>query len=293
MTPVAQMKHTSRGSFQTLAINYMKNPLDHLFEIYFFNLEERDKIFTRLQLNFAIYGVFIGGIAYVLRVIDITLNPYAVTLFFVGILASIILLTISIFWTCKSLTGMDYKLIPKAKKTLDYHEGWAGYEEKINEYNSEHNTNEKAPNPDKKTTEMLLRACCECSDYNLGVNEYRRKGIRKSLYYLLISVIPFLTSALIFIIFDLDSSSPRKTLQVNDESVATQLSQINEFYSDKPTGDFVTNKMEKVEMSDKEKKPSPPPPPPPPKPADPSLYISTESFNPVMAEKSKQPKEDK
>ena len=100
----------------------MKDAEEFLSEIYFYELETRDKIFNRLQLNFAIYTTVIAMLAYMARMIDYNSNCTILTLFYVGLVFGISLISISIYYSCISLSLSDlkYMLFPRATDIIDY-----------------------------------------------------------------------------------------------------------------------------------------------------------------------------
>ncbi len=270
----------------------MKKIFDSIKQIYFHEIEMRDKIFARLQFNFAIYASFLAVIAYMLRMLDYQSNCSVMTLFFVGMFTGVILLLKSIYFTYISLTGLEYRLIPPPNIILNYKKELELNVIEVKKYNEKYSLNEPLVDVEKSSSEFITEMFAKCSTFNLAVNETRRIGIKKSLWYLMLASLPIIFSSILFVSFDLDVSSPRKELLIKDENLANKIELFNNnlvtlqqkylSYQKKIIG---YNAMTKeVDNQNKEVKAPPPPPAPPIKP---EWIISNESFEEPMPEKSK------
>lgn len=206
----------------------MDNILEFFSQSYYYELDVRERIFSRLQFNFAIYISYFALIAYAVRMIDYQSNCIAVTLFFVGIFFSLILLSMSVYYSYRSLTGLDYRVMPNTQKILDYENKKIEYLKKLESYNTKKNIDDKIPELKEEMKRYIIEQYSKCSSFNSVINEKRKTGVRKSLRLLMLSSIPIIFSSTLFVLFDLDISSPRKETPIVDRSVASEIKELTD-----------------------------------------------------------------
>lgn len=256
----------------------MKSFCELLSEIYFHELDTRERIFNRLQLNFAVYASAIAVLAYMARMIDYGSNCQVVTLFYVGLIFSIVLISISIYLSINSLTGFEYKVFPKAQEVIDYKKEITNYAQTLKEYNETNDLNTEIPDPESSTNQYTAKCLARCIDHNSKINEYRRKGVRRSVWFMILSAIPIVFAAFLFIGFDLDATSPHKLPQPTNVTTDS-----NPVISKMITSSISPENRTKEESGMTSKKQTPPPPPPP---KEPELQVSTEDLKAPMPNKA-------
>ena len=205
----------------------MKNIEDFLSEIYFNELESREKIFNRIQLNFVIYTTIIAILAYMARMIDYESNSVQLILFYLGLFFSIVLIIISIYFSVISLTGYRYELFSKATEVIEYKSKWEIKAKEFEKYNQDYNLSYEIPNPNIITNEFIVKRIAKCIDKNFAINEIRRKRIQKSIWFMSSASIPIIFSTALFVFYDLDTSSPRKNLLIEDRNLAIEVKKID------------------------------------------------------------------
>lgn len=267
----------------------MKDAEEFLSEIYFYELETRDKIFNRLQLNFAIYTTVIAILAYMARMIDYDSNCTILTFFYVGLVFGISLISISIYYSCISLSLSDlkYMLFPRATDIIDYRSKLDIRWKEIEKYNQEYGCNYETPDTKTTINEFTTDIIAKCIDHNASINEYRRQGIRKSIWYMILASIPIIFSSALFVIRDLDTSSPRKNHLIEDRNLAVELKKLDvsiEKFITTNNGKDKTTMSEDQNSTKNQSKNTPPPPPPIQKPEP---QYSTEDFKDPMPDKMK------
>lgn len=268
-----------------------------LSQRYYHELDSRDRIFSRLQLNFAIYASVIALLAYMVRMIDYSSSCVAITLFFVGLSAGAALLAWSIFYTVFALSGYEYKTLPKSEELIRYEDELKQHAESLKEYNLKYKQDFKVSDPDVALNKYISEAFSKCIDHNYAINEFRRQAVRKSIWSMVNASIPVIFSALLFVIFDLDASSPRKvSVSFNEGSpLINTLDSVQRNISVILT---TASKKENTAMSHEEDRPNNAqqqnvPPPPPPEPKRPELQVSTEDFKAPLTDRAKILNEDK
>lgn len=174
-----------------------------LLQIYFHELDDRERIFTRLQLNFGLYATAIAAAAYMSRMMDYSASQVGITLFYVSLGVFTILLAASIYFTATALSGVTYTTFPSATASVTYR----------NSVQLIHSDTSGAVKPNIASNEVALYisdSIARCTDLNRRVNDFRKAANRRALMLLLYASAPLLVSAVLFIAFDLDASSPRK-----------------------------------------------------------------------------------
>lgn len=268
-----------------------------LSQRYYHELDSRDRIFSRLQLNFAIYASVIALLAYMLRMIDYSSSCVAITLFFVGLSAGAGLLAWSIYYTIAALTGHEYKTLPKSDELIRYEDELKKHAESLKEYNLKYKQKAEVPDPHAARSKYMSEAFSKCIDHNYAINEFRRQAVRKSIWSMVKASIPVILSAFLFVIYDLDASSPRKvSVSFNEgnplinaiDSVQRSISVISTAALEK----------EGAAMSNEEDCPNNAQqphvtPPPPSEPKKPELQVSTEDFKAPLPNKAQILNEDK
>lgn len=272
----------------------MNNILDSIEKRYFHELGVREKFSTRLQFNFAFYTAFLTITAYMTRMVDYTSSCTILTLFFAGIVLGILILTRSVYFTHRVFTGLEYRLAPPVEKILEYREKLEKNLKDITEYNNKYSLNVEAPDPNAEVILYMEKILSKCTSFNERVNESRRIGNKKSLWFLSLAAFPIIFSAVLFVVFDLDASSPRKNNLVQDINLSKEIKSLNNsILLTRKNGlhsriDTKETMIMSEEKNNKEEKQTPPPPPPPTKP---EWQISHESADEKMPSNSEVLKE--
>lgn len=264
-----------------------------LSEVYFHELETRDRISSRLQINIAVYASFFTVTAYMLRMMDYSSHPVGLTLFYASVSFVFLFIVQSGYKTATSLTGFEYRTLPKAIEVLNFRDGLERVKVQRIEYNEKYGMNYPVPNPEGDTDSFLAAITARCIDYNHEVNEMRRVGTKLSTKYIINALFPLAVATGVFVAFDLDASSPRKNLLTQDTSLSEQVKLVNENLAA-----LERVKIQKGEtMSGAEKdtgsRDNTPPPPPPALPTEPVWQVSTEDFKVKLPDKSDFLKEHK
>jgi len=241
-----------------------KDELFNLYEkLYFHEIENRDKITSRLQLPLAIFISIFSMLGFMVRNINYELNNSLLITYFILLTLSIIPVTIGIYYFIRGFFGHEYEYIPNALKT--------------EEYNIKlHNTYKKFESGDNiaegHLRDYLYRDYYECSSKNSEVNDNRSLFIHRSNFFIIVSILPLLITFLIFTFASVDKNNKEKIQKV---SIETPLSingtpqslniKIIENESTKEISKSFNDFSKEVKtMAEKDTAKTPPPPPPPP-----------------------------
>ena len=260
----------------------MKETYSLLKGIYFHEQDVREKIITRVQINLGVYVTFFAMFAYMVRMMDYDAHRGAIIAFYSSSLLFLILISVSIKYSKSAFVGMEYRNFPKATEVLEYNEKLIKYASDLKDYNKKHNKQEIIPDPSEQTEEFTLKWLAKCIDHNSSINELRRIAIKRSIKWLVFSTIPLVILSTVFVIADLDVSSPRKHTLIKDDGVSQQI----EIFSKLVSNQYNQLLIQQHEATMSDEKNEAPPPPPPSKPVEPSWQVSTEDAKDFVADDS-------
>lgn len=234
-----------------------KQSLCELYEkTYFHEMEVREKIVGRVQINFALIATGFAVLSYMIRMLDFEQNHPIIGIFILSVLTCLALAAFCVRHLVKAFWGNVYEGMPVANEIDKYRTELLEHAERISTYNNQY---PKAAQPEvnvnQEVSNFVYNKFRDCSSHNTKVNDIRSEHVHKSFAWLLYSSIPFLIASSLFVVGNLEVSSPRKetpiintTLNQKLTAIAISLEQLNQ--------------SQGVTMSNK----TPPPPPPPAKP---------------------------
>lgn len=207
-----------------------KDRLFQLYEkLYFHELEIREKINNRVQLTLAILVTFSSIIAYMARMLDTSANIFISAAFVLALAIACILVFMSAMSTTNAFKQGLYKGLPSAVLIEEYRKQSEKYEIEINDFNKSCSNNEKIDNDFTAKAEMknfLYDYFAKWSSHNTEVNDYRGNSIQEATQFLIWAALPLFFSSILFIGFDLDASSPRKNLRIEDTNVREEIAEL-------------------------------------------------------------------
>ena len=266
-------------------------PLNGLLKnIYFHELGDRERIFTRLQLNFGAYVTALTIMAYMARMVDYSSPCWTVTLFYTGLFLALIPILISMRYTLIAFTGYRYALFPSATLSVKHKIDLDHYYESLSDQKDDRESSQGLNKSEQMLEDYVLESIAACIDKNLEINEQRRRVNRKALLQLLYAAIPLTISACLFVFFDLDASSPRKNSLREDSRLRESIVQSSDRLYD--SINLLAKEISKMpdenntQSSQQQQKPQPAPSAITP-PQRPPLQYSTEDYKAPLPDKSK------
>ncbi len=206
-----------------------KNLFDHFERHYFHALEVKDKLPGRIQLTFALLFGEYTAISYMLRTVDYTRNLDVLILFVLFLFFAISLSLFSIRYLLKAFHGNEYAVLPLPFDIEKYRLNLIQHKAEIDKYNDDYpESKQPEVDVDERLFSHIFNKYQQCSSTNLKVNTCRMNWIHDAIRWMLLSAVPLIISCLIFIVSDLDSSSPRLAQTVRDEYVADAILQLKQ-----------------------------------------------------------------
>ncbi|CAM2834841.1 hypothetical protein [Vibrio rarus] len=197
-------------------------------KMYFHEMETREKLFTRVQINFALIFTGFSIVSYMLRMLDFSVYREAAIAFVVLAVLSIALSAIGVWHLISAFWGNEYKGVPSPKETDGYRVEVQQYVVSINQYNEDYPENKQpVVDVDEMVSQFIYEQLRDCSSHNTDINDTRFARIHNSVRWLLIASVPFLLASVLFVTFDLDTSSPRKETLIYNRSLVDKLENID------------------------------------------------------------------
>lgn len=272
-------------------------------DLYYHELDVREKITNRIQLSFALHITALTILAYVLRMVDHSAPIILLTVVYLGLLIFVVLIARSVYEAVKAFWGNTYKALASANEIANYKSSCISHKAKLQEYKKKY-PSEEIPKyrVNKKVFDYIYSNFAECASHNSAVNDARSVRIHNATKFLLYSLIPFLISTICFTMFDMDASSPRKKLLIEYDGIVESLDKIPGRVSEEITKSVqrsdrelktATSSLAKsvdalqllletprgIETMHRENNQDPPPPPPEPDPPEPRDLIESQDID--------------
>ncbi|WP_141341318.1 hypothetical protein [Vibrio harveyi] len=247
-----------------------KKNLFELYEkIYFHEMEIREKLVGRVQVNFALLATGYAVLSYMIRMVDYSQPSVVIDWFYAAVLACVCCSFFCINHLIRAFWGNVYRCMPTACEIDEYKTELKNHNLQIEEYNLANPDNIQPKNKVNKCVEKYIyEQVRDCTSHNTTINDQRSAHIHHSFRWILFCSVPFIFSSLIFISGDLDVSSPTKETLIRNTSQLEELQRLT----------VALGNLERsiCKPTDKEiivSKRTPPPPPPPPKAPEPRNVI--------------------
>lgn len=195
---------------------------------YFHELEVKERLTNRVQISFALLVGEYTVISYMLRTVDQTRNLYVVISFYLLTVLTIGLSACATRLLLKAFRGNVYEGIPLASDTESHHKSLIEHKIAVKKYNKDYpDADRQEINIEEEIDDYLYRQYKERSSKNSIINENRMDWIHDSFGWLLYSAIPLALSCLLFVLVDLDVSSPRQSQDIHDAKVVQAVDNLN------------------------------------------------------------------
>ncbi|AMO58431.1 hypothetical protein GZ77_19070 [Endozoicomonas montiporae] len=175
--------------------------LDLYREQYSLEIGRKDAITSQCQTRFAIIVTEVSLLIYMFKTFALEANGYVLAGFVATGVITVILVCKAGVLLSSAYTGNEYSYLPLVSE--------------IDAYRKELESVESAGS---QFIDHLLEEYSACSGSNAKLNDKRLSLLNRSLNYIRYSAIAFALTGALFIGADLDSSSPRKPLEVEFDS---------------------------------------------------------------------------
>lgn len=203
--------------------------LTYYEKMYLSEQDVKERINTRVQITFTLLIALVTVASYMLRMLDFKAFPEMVGAMVLLMLVFVFLIALSSYYSVRAFWGNEFKQMPSAQKVENYYLQLLQYNSAAQDYNGDAGAEYVVEyvDVDAEMESMFSDHYRECADHNAEVNQQRSRQVYLSIGWLLVSLAPFALAGLLFVIFDLDTSSPRKSALIADQAVAEQLGHID------------------------------------------------------------------
>lgn len=194
---------------------------------YFHEMETKEKIINRIQVNFALLATGLATLIYMIRMVDHQQNEIIICFFYFFSFSCLITLTPCIKYLHKAFHGNTYQGMPLSKDIDQYRQEMIEYNQEIEKYNTENpKYKQRKVSIEDSVSNFVYEKFRDCSSHNTVINEERSSNIHQSIKWTSYSAIPFLLSSIFFIFGNLDSSSPKKETLTSNITLNHQLKEM-------------------------------------------------------------------
>ena len=207
----------------------LNNNIESTYEkMYAYEEEIKNNISIKTQLIFTAIFALVSITAYLARFLDFAVKPdiaYAIS-FLVVLVISISV--VSAYFNCKAFSGSEFNRMPYSQEVKQYCDDQVNYNVELTKYNSQVDPHEQIAfvDPVKETEDFISNTYVQCSTHNALINEKRSRWVFKSVSAFLIACIPLAMASILFVVFDMDTSSPRKNFSIKDSYVGGEIASL-------------------------------------------------------------------
>ena len=217
---------------------------DTIYEnLYLYEEDIKHKISIKSQVIFTAIFALMTVTAYIARFLDFSINPSIAYIIAFLELSIFVILAFSIYYNCRAFSGTIFKKMLYSKQLKNYYEALVEYNREIQEYNSTVDDVSKIPLVDaiEDTENFISETYADCATYNAYLNDERSRWAFKAQAAFLIACVPLVIASVLFVIFDMDTSSPRKPLSIQDSYVGGEISSLKGIVSDTTNDDVIAD----------------------------------------------------
>ncbi len=203
--------------------------LDSTYEkMYIYEEEIKDSISIKTQLIFTAIFILISTTVYLARFLDFSIKPDIAYIIALLVCLVVIIAAFSTYFNFRAFSGSEFNRMPYASRVQEYYEEQIQYNIDAEQYNSAVDPNDAIEylDPKKETEAFISRTYINCATHNALINEERSRWVFKALAGFLLACIPLAIASLLFVVFDMDTSSPRKNLSIKDSYVGGEISSL-------------------------------------------------------------------
>ena len=203
--------------------------LDSTYEkMYTYEEATKESIGIKTQLLFTAIFILVSTTVYLARFLDFSIKPEIAYMITLLVLTAITIAAISTYFNCKAFSGSEFNRMPYAVKVQEYYDEQIKYNAELEAYNSSVGPDEKIEfiDPKKETEAFISKTYINCATHNALINEKRSRWVFKAFAAFLLACIPLAIASLLFVVFDMDTSSPRKNLAIKDSYVGGEIASL-------------------------------------------------------------------
>lgn len=218
--------------------------LDSTYEkMYAYEEEIKDSISIKTQLIFTAIFILISTTVYLARFLDFSVKPDIAYVIAFLVSLVVIIAAFSTYFNFRAFSGSEFNRMPYASKVQEYYDEQVQYNIDVEQYNIAVEPDDEIEliDPKKETEAFISKTYINCATHNALVNEERSRWVFKALAGFLLACVPLAIASLLFVIFDMDTSSPRKNLSIKDSYVGGEIASLRNQLATSSNVDAIAN----------------------------------------------------
>lgn len=197
-------------------------------KMYLHEEEIKNSLAIKTQVIFTAIFALVSTTIYLARFLDFSSRPDIALAISLMITLVVTTAMISTYFNFKAFSGSEFKRMPYAAKVKDYYDEQIQYNIELDRYNAKVTQHERISliDPTKETENFISNTYVSCSTHNALANEKRSRWLFQAIVAFLLACIPLAFASLLFVLFDMDTSSPRKNFATKDAYVGGEIASL-------------------------------------------------------------------
>lgn len=229
-----------------MSTEYIKSTYE---KMYLYEEDVKEKIALKTQVIFTAIFALVSITAYFARFLDFSERPETANTICFLVCLVVFISAASVYFNCRAFSGSEFRRMPYSVKVKKYFDEQVEYNIEVAHYNDQVDDSDRLPliDPAKETEEFIYNTYVECATHNAVLNEQRSRWAFNATAIFLVACIPFAIAGFLFVVFDMDTSSPRKNLAIKDSYVGGEIASLKDKLSN---GDktYIVENLEKRTM---------------------------------------------
>ncbi|MCF7504085.1 hypothetical protein [Vibrio sp. L3-7] len=175
-----------------------KDVLDIYREQFAFENDRKKDITAQAQIRFALIATGATLLVYMARNVDLDASLPLLAFFTICSSISAVIFVVVVYKLTDAFWGNEYSYLPPMDETEEYRQSLGN----------------SASMATETFEDYLIEEYSACSGENRKTNKKRQDKLNSIVKWLKASIIPFVLSGGVFLLFDLDSSSSRKVTEI-------------------------------------------------------------------------------
>ena len=199
-------------------------------KMYLHEEEIKNSLAIKTQVIFTAIFALVSTTIYLARFLDFSSRPDIALVISLMIILVVTSAMISTYFNFKAFSGSEFKRMPYAAKVKDYYDEQIQYNIELDRYNAKVTQHERVSliDPTKETENFISNTYVSCSTHNALTNEKRSRWVFQATVAFLSACIPLAFASLLFVLFDMDTSSPRKNFAIKDAYVGGEIASLKD-----------------------------------------------------------------
>lgn len=210
-------------------MNIMEDQVLSFYEkVHYQELEDKDKLLTRIQISSALLITNGSAFIYMLRNLDFNSDDAFIHYFILFAAVNFVVIAVAAYFLMQAFSSSEYKSMPTLEVIDEYLSQLKNYSKQVEDYNAVASTPIDKVCVSDGFTEYLKKTYIECATFNSIANKRRSAFSYNGMIVSLSAFVPLFICSSLFIADDMDASSSRKPTDISAKNIERSLNKIYE-----------------------------------------------------------------